>query len=217
VSTSSSHYSADATTLFREQFTPNELTLLDTLAQCGAYIIRFITLTSEAPDTGTPAMLVSLLRSTTSNENIYVWMRPYSLMSMRLSGHHTTSPFAPDGTCRARRMSNYPHQSVSRRGSSRIHRISIFSLIVIASHGGSACSPHGNIDAPCTTRSRCPPFGFTTSPTDVNAQPTSCERQGATFKHPISVSHGISRADVVAPLLAADLPRGSVSWFGMIM
>src|SRR5258708_13233592 len=44
------------------------LTLLNTLAQRGAHIIA---LPSEPPDTDAPATLVSLLRSTTSNENIY--------------------------------------------------------------------------------------------------------------------------------------------------
>ncbi|KAH9006199.1 hypothetical protein EDB86DRAFT_2872290 [Lactarius hatsudake] len=56
------------TILITGAFTPNGLTLLDSLAQRGAHILA---LTSESPDTGAPATLVSLLRNTTRNENIY--------------------------------------------------------------------------------------------------------------------------------------------------
>ena len=106
-----------------------------------------------------------------------------------LSGRHATSPFAPDGTCRARHSSNHPHQSILRRGCSRIHRISISGVVVIATpHGGSACSPHGNIYAASTTRSGCPPFGRTSSTYRCKCPVyTGCERQGPAFKHRIDI------------------------------
>ncbi|TFY75725.1 hypothetical protein EWM64_g8283, partial [Hericium alpestre] len=49
-------------------FTPIGLTLLDALARRGAHLIA---LSSEPIDTGSPAVLIPLLRSTTNNENIY--------------------------------------------------------------------------------------------------------------------------------------------------
>ena len=105
-----------------------------------------------------------------------------------LSGRHTASPFAPDGTGRARHSSNHPHQSILRRGSSRIHRISIFSVVIATPHGGPACSPQCNFYAASTTRSRCPPFGLTSSPYRCKCPVyTGCERQGPAFKHRIDI------------------------------
>ena len=67
--TSSSRCLADTILFVLREHSPRMgLTLLNSLAQRGAYIIALIT---EPPDTGAPATLVSLLRSTTSNEDIY--------------------------------------------------------------------------------------------------------------------------------------------------
>jgi hypothetical protein len=51
------------------------------------------------------------------------------------------------------------------------------------------------------------PPGSQVPPTDVNVESIPVVS--------VSVSPGISRADVIAPLLAADSSRGSVSWLGM--
>ena len=138
---------------------------------------------------------LSILSATSQND---VWMRPYSLMSMRLSRHHTNSSFAPDGTCRARHTFNHPHRSVLRRGSSHVHRITIFGVgVIITPHIGPSCSPHGYIYAPSTTRTRCSPFGLTSSLYRGKCPVyTSCERQGAMFKHCIDIR------------VAWDKPRG---------
>jgi hypothetical protein len=65
------------------------------------------------------------------------------------------------------------------------------------------------------------PPGSQVPPTDVNAQSIPVVGDNLKVQRsnivPISVSPGISRADVVAPLLAVDSSRGSVSWLGMIM
>ncbi|KAA1476534.1 hypothetical protein DENSPDRAFT_807343 [Dentipellis sp. KUC8613] len=58
----------DRTILVTGAFTPIGLTLLDALAKRGAHII---TLSPTPIDTGLAALLIPLLRSTTSNENIY--------------------------------------------------------------------------------------------------------------------------------------------------
>ena len=47
------------------------LTLLNSLAQRGAHTIALTCKPLDTSDTGTPATLLSLLRATTSNENIY--------------------------------------------------------------------------------------------------------------------------------------------------
>jgi hypothetical protein len=63
------------------------------------------------------------------------------------------------------------------------------------------------------------PTGAQVPPTDVNAQsiPVVSDKVQRSNIVSMSVSPGISRADVVAPLLGADSSRGSVSWLGMIM
>ena len=130
---------------------------------------------------------LSILSATTTTSQNDVWMRPYSLMSMRLSGHHTASPFAPDRTCRARHKFNHPRQSVTPRQLA-CSPISIFGVGVIITHGGPSCSPHGNIYAPSTICSRCPPFGLTNSPCRCKCPVyTSCGRQGAMFKRRIDI------------------------------
>jgi hypothetical protein len=63
------------------------------------------------------------------------------------------------------------------------------------------------------------PSGSQVPPTDVNAQsiPVVSDKVQRSNIVSISVSPGISRADVVAPLLIADSSLGSVSWLGKIM
>ncbi|KAI0282877.1 hypothetical protein BGY98DRAFT_954054 [Russula aff. rugulosa BPL654] len=235
------------TILITGAFTPNGLTLLNSLAQRGAYIIA---LTSEPPDTSPPATLVSLLRSTTSNENIYaeqcdltspasirafcnnyhkseqrldavIFAHEYapigSIFSYKncvmrdLSGCHAASPFAPDGTCER-----------------DIRLITLINPFYAAAARVFTTSPPSASSSPSLllTEGRralrtailmrhlqrvldALPSGAQVPPTDVNAQsiPVVSDK----------VHVQTSRADVVAPLLAADSSRGSVSWLGMIM
>lgn len=59
-------------------------------------------------------------------------------------------------------------------GSSCVHHITIFNIVVvvvITTHRGPVCSPHGNIYTASTTSARCPPF----------------ERQGVMFKHHVDI------------------------------
>ena len=63
------------------------------------------------------------------------------------------------------------------------------------------------------------PSGSQVPRTDVNSQaiPVVSDKVQRSNIVAVSVSPGISRTDVVAPLLAADSSRGSVSWGGMIL
>jgi NAD(P)-dependent dehydrogenase (short-subunit alcohol dehydrogenase family) len=63
------------------------------------------------------------------------------------------------------------------------------------------------------------PSGSQVPPTSVGSQtiPVVSEKVQRSNIVAVSVSPGISRADVVASLFAADSSRGSVSWRGMIL
>jgi len=63
------------------------------------------------------------------------------------------------------------------------------------------------------------PSGSQVPRTDANSQsiPVVSDKVQRSNIVSVSVSPGISRTDVVAPLLAADSSRGSISWLGMIL
>jgi hypothetical protein len=63
------------------------------------------------------------------------------------------------------------------------------------------------------------PSGSQVPRTDVNSQsiPVVSDKVQRSNIVTLSVSPGISRTDVVAPLLAADSSRGGVSWGGMML
>ena len=63
------------------------------------------------------------------------------------------------------------------------------------------------------------PSGSQVPRTDVNSQsiPVVSDKTQRSNIVAVSVSPGISRTDVIAPLLAADSTRGNVSWGGLIL
>jgi len=110
--------------------------------------------------------------------------------------------------------------------SNRVRRVSIFStttstpVILAIPDRRPACSRHSNIYATSTTRLRRPPIGRGVPQTDVHLNvhsqsiPVVSDEVQRSNIAAVSVSPGISRTDVITPLLAADSSRGSVSWAG---
>jgi hypothetical protein len=238
---------------------------LNSLAQRGAYIIA---LTSEPPDTGTPATLVSLLRSTTSNENIYAeqcdltspasiraFCNNYHKSEQRLDAVIFAHEYTPIGNIFSYKS---PDLEMQRQTAScatfliltlllpllltaPVERdIRLIALInpfyAAAARVFTASPPSASSSSLLLTEGRralrtaifmrhlqrvldALPSGSQVPPTDVNAQsiPVVSDKVQRSNIASISVSPGISRADVVAPLLAADSSRGGVSWLGMIM
>jgi len=253
------------TILITGAFTPNGLTLLNTLAQRGAHVIA---VTPEPPDTGVPATLVSLLRSTTSNENIYAeqcdlaspasirnFCEKYHKSQQRLDAVIFAHEYAPIGNVFSRKD---PAVEKERQTAScatflvvtlllpllltapverDIRLITLINPFYAAATRAFSASP-----SPSTSSSLflsegrralrtaifmrhlqrvldALPSGSQVPRTDVNSQsiPVVSDKVQRSNIVAASVSPGISRTDVIAPLLAADSSRGGVSWMGMIL
>ncbi|KAI9507998.1 hypothetical protein F5148DRAFT_1275969 [Russula earlei] len=252
-------------------FTPNGLTLLDSLAQRGAHIIA---LTPEPPDTGAPGTLVSLLRGTTSNENIYaeqcdlaspasirVFCENYRKSEQRLDAVIFAHEYAPVGSIFSREGAALEN---ARRAAScatflfitlllpllltapverDIRLITLVNPFYAAAASARAFSPSLRSSSSSSSSSslflregrralRTAIFtrhlqrvldalnsGSQVPRTDVNARSIpvmSGEAQRSNIVA-VSVSPGISRTDVIAPLLGADPSRGGVSRWGMVL
>ena len=265
--TSSSHCLADTILCSQGAFTPNGLTLLNSLAQRGAYIIA---LTTEPPDTGTPATLVSLLRSTTSNENIYAeqcdltspasiraFCNNYHKSEQRLDAIIFAHEYAPIGSIFSHKSPDLEKQRQTascatflvvtlllpllltapvERDIRLITLINPFYAAAARVFTASPSPPSASSSSLLLTEGRralrtaifmrhlqrvldALPSGSQVPPTDVNAQsiPVVSDKVQRSNIASVSVSPGISRTDVVAPLLAADSSRSGVSWLGMIL
>jgi len=253
------------TILITGAFTPNGLTLLSSLAQRGAYIIA---LTSEPPDTGTPATLVSLLRSTASNENIYAeqcdltspasiraFCNNYHKSEQRLDAVIFAHEYGPIGNIFSYKSPDLEKQRQTTSCATflavtlllpllltapverDIRLITLVNPFYAAAARVFTVSPSSaSSSSLLLTEGRralrtailmrhlqrvldALPSGSQVPPTDVNSQsiPVVSDKVQRSNIVSISVSPGISRADVVAPLLAADSSRGGVAWLGMIM
>ncbi|KAI0250928.1 hypothetical protein BJV78DRAFT_1127092 [Lactifluus subvellereus] len=249
------------TILITGAFTPNGLTLLDSLAQRGTHIIA---LTSEPPDTGAAATLVSLIRSTTSNENIYAeqcdltspasirtFCENYRKSEQRLDAIIFAHEYAPIGHV-------FSHQSPVFEKQRQTTSCATFLIVTLllplllaapverdirlitlvnpfyaaAAHVFHASGPSSLFLTEGRRALRTAilmrhlqrvldalPSGSQVPRTDVNSQsiPVVSDKVQRSNVVAVSVSPGISRTDVVAPLLAADSSRGGVSGLGMIL
>jgi NAD(P)-dependent dehydrogenase (short-subunit alcohol dehydrogenase family) len=248
-------------------FNPNGLTLLNSLAQRGAHIIA---LTSEPPDTGAPATLVSLLRSTTSNENIYAehcdltspasirtFCGNYQKSEQRLDAVIFAHEYAPIGNIFSHKSPDLEKQRQTascatflvvtlllpllltapvERDIRIINLVNPFYAAAARVFTASPSSPSSSSPSLFLTEGRralrtaifmrhlqrvldALPSSSQVPRTDVNSQsiPVVSDKAQRSNIVSVSVSPGISRTDVVAPLLAADSSRGSISWLGMIL
>ena len=241
------------------------MTLLNSLAQRGAHIIA---LTPEPVDTGTPATLVSLLRSTTSNENIYAeqcdltspasiraFCTNYQKSEKRLDAIIFAHEYAPIGNI-------FSYKSPELERQRQIASCSTFLVVTLllpllltapverdiriltlvnpfyaaAARVFSASASSASSSSLLLTEGRralrtaifmrhlqrvldALPSGSQVPRTDVNSQsiPVVSDKVQRSNIVAVSVSPGISRTDVIAPLLAADSSRSSVSWGGMVL
>ena len=262
-----SHLSVRLTPLLSQgAFTPNGLTLLNTLAQRGAHVIA---LTAEPPDTGAPATLVSLLRNTTSNENIYAeqcdltspasiraFCANYHKSEKRLDAVIFAHEYAPIGTLFSHRSTELEKQRQIASGATFLFVTLLLPLLLTApverdirlitlvnpfyaaaarvfTASASASSASSSLLLTEGRRSLrtavfmrhlqrvldALPSGSQVPRTDVNSQsiPVVSDKVQRSNIVAVSVSPGISRTDVVAPLLGADSSRGGVSWVGMML
>ncbi|KAH9965501.1 hypothetical protein BC827DRAFT_1185038, partial [Russula dissimulans] len=251
------------TILITGAFTPNGLTLLNTLAQRGAHVIA---LTPEPPDTGVSATLVSLLRSTTSNENVYAeqcdlaspasirsFCEKYHKSQQRLDAVIFAHEYAPIGTVFSRRKDVAVEKERQAASCATflvvtlllpllltapverdIRLITLVNPFYAAATRTFSASPSSSSLFLSEGRRALRtaifirhlqrvldalPSGSQVPRTDVNAQsiPVVSDKVQRSNIVAVSVSPGISRTDVIAPLLAADSSRGRVSWMGMIL
>ncbi|KAI9465245.1 hypothetical protein BJY52DRAFT_1245987 [Lactarius psammicola] len=253
------------TILITGAFTPNGLTLLDSLAQRGAHVLA---LTSEPPDTGAPATLVSLLRSTTRNENIYAeqcdltspssiraFCASYHKSEQRLDAVIFAHEYAPIGDILS--YKNSSDLEKERRNASCATFLFVtlllplllaapverdIRLITLVNPFYAAAARAFSTSRPTTSSSLfltegqralrtavlmrhlqrvldALPSGSQVPRTSVSSQtiPVVSDKVQRSNIVAVSVSPGISRADVVASLFAADSSRGSVSWLGIIL
>lgn len=266
ISAQSSLRQADTVLFSQGAFTPNGLTLLNTLAQRGAHVIA---LTAEPPDASAPATLVSLLRSTTSNENIYAeqcdltspasiraFCTNYHKSEKRLDAVIFAHEYAPIGTLFSHRSTELEKQRQIASGATFLFVTLLLPLLLTApverdirlitlvnpfyaaaarvfTASASASSASSSLLLTEGRRSLrtavfmrhlqrvldALPSGSQVPRTDVNSQsiPVVSDKVQRSNIVAVSVSPGISRTDVVAPLLAADTSRGGVSWVGMIL
>lgn len=246
--------------------------MLDSLAQRGAHVIA---LTHEPPDTGASATLVSLLRSTTSNENIYAeqcdlsspasirsFCSNYHKSEQRLDAIIFAHEYAPIGSLFSRRKLDLDLEK--RRQTASCATFLIVTLLLpllltapverdirlitlvnpfyaAAARAFSSSRPSAQPQAPQSsslflTEGRralrtailmrhlqrvldALPSGAQVPQTDVHSQsiPVVSDKAQRSNIVAVSVSPGISRTDVMAPLLAADSSRDGVSWAGVIL
>ncbi|KAI0002234.1 hypothetical protein BJV74DRAFT_817993 [Russula compacta] len=258
------------TILITGAFTPNGLTLLNSLSQRGAHIIA---LTAEAPDTGAPATLVPLLRSTTGNENIYAeqcdlasaasirsFCGNYHKSEQRLDAIIFAHEYAPIGNI----VSNTNPDLEEQRQMASCATFLIVTLLLpllltapverdirlitlvnpfyaaavraFSTSESSAPSSSSSSSSLFLIEGRralrtailmrhlqrvldALPSGSQVPRTDVNSQsiPVVSDKVQRSNIVAVSVSPGISRTDVIAPLLAADSSRRGVSWVGMML
>ncbi|KAI0295212.1 hypothetical protein BC826DRAFT_1008863 [Russula brevipes] len=219
-------------------FTPYGLTLLMSLAQRGAHIIA---LTAEPPDTGPPATLVSLLRSTTSNENIYAeqcdlaspasiraFCSNYHKSEQRLDALIFAHEYAPIGTLFARGGKGSAEDLEGRRRTASSATFLVVTLLlplllaapverdirlIALVNPFYAAAARAFSASASSTPSSSSSLSFHFPRTDVNSQsiPVVSDKVQRSNIVAVSVSPGISRKDVIAPLLAADSSRGNVS------
>ena len=239
--------------------------MLNSLAQRGAHIIA---LTPEPPDTGAPATLVSLLRGTTSNENIYAeqcdltspasiraFCTNYHKSEKRLDAIIFAHEYAPIGSIFSYKSPDLEKQRQTASCATFLvatlllpllltapveRDIRIISLInpfyAAAARVFSATASSASTSSLLLTEGRralrtailmrhlqrvldALPSGSQVPRTDVNSQsiPVVSDKVQRSNIVAVSVSPGISRTDVVAPLFAADSSRGSISWLGMML
>ncbi|KAI0302324.1 hypothetical protein B0F90DRAFT_1836626 [Multifurca ochricompacta] len=250
------------TILITGAFTPNGLTLLDSLAKRGAHIMA---LTSEPPDTGASAVLVSLLRSTTSNENIYAehcdltspasirtFCDNYRKSEQRLDAVIFAHEYAPIGNILSHQSLDLQRQRQTASCATFLFVTLLLPLLLAApverdirlitlvnpfyaaaARVFSASRPSSSSSSLFLTEGwralrtmvlmrhlqrvlDALPSGSQVPRTDVNSQsiPVVSDKVQRSNIVAATVSPGISRTDVIAPLLAADSSRGSVSWGG---
>ncbi|KAI0263823.1 hypothetical protein BC834DRAFT_295657 [Gloeopeniophorella convolvens] len=254
------------TILITGAFTPTGLTLLDSLAQRGAHIIA---LTPEPPDAGAPETLISLLRSTTHNENIYAeqcdlaspasiraFCANFDKSKQRLDAVIFAHEYAPVGSLVVRRGTGGDDDDAARRAASCATFLLITLLLPLlltapverdirllalvnpfyAAAARALASPPPRRASLFLEEGRralrtavlmrhlqrvldALPDGAQVPRTDVAAQaiPVVSARAQRSNIVAVAVSPGVSRADVVAPLLAADAARGAVAWHGMFL
>ena len=243
-------------------FTPNGLTVLDSLAQRGAHIIG---LTSEPPDTGAAATLVSLLRTTASNENIYAeqcdltspasirtFCENYRKSEQRLDAVIFAHEYAPIGSVFSHQSPVFEEQRQTTSCATFLFITLLLPLLLAApverdirlitlvnpfyAAAARVFNSSGPSSSVFLTEGRralrtavfmrhlqrvldALPSGSQVPRTDVNSHsiPVVSDKVQRSNVVAVSVSPGISRTDVVAPLLAADSSRGGVSWLGMML
>ncbi len=235
------------------------------LAQRGAHVL---VLTPEPPDTGTPATLVSLLRSTAYNENIYAEQcdltSPSSIRTFcanfrkseqRLDAVIFAHEYAPIGDILSYKESSDLEKERRTASCATFLLITLLLPLLLAApverdirlitlvnpfYAAAARA----FTAPRPTRPSslfltegqralrtavfmrhlqrvldALPSGSQIPRTSVNAQtiPVVSDKVQRSNVVAVSVSPGISRTDVVAPLFAADSSRGSASRWGMML
>ena len=221
-------------------------------------------------------MLVSLLRSTTSNENIYAeqcdlsspasirtFCSNYHKSEQRLDAIIFAHEYTPIGSLFSRRKPDFSDLEKQRQIASCATFLIVTLLLPLlltapverdirlitlvnpfyaaAARTFSASRSSGRPQAPPSsslflTEGRralrtaifmrhlqrvldALPSGAQVPQTDVHSQsiPVVSDKVQRSNVVAVSVSPGVSRTDVIAPLLAADSSRGSVSWAGVIV
>ena len=239
--------------------------MLDSLAQRGAHILA---LTSEPPDIGAPATLVSLLRSATGNENIYAeqcditspssiraFCASYQKSEQRLDAVIFAHEYAPIGDILSYKNSSDLENERRTASCATFLFVTLLLPLLLAAPVErdirliTLINPFYAAAARAFSTSRptkpsslflmegqralrtavlmrhlqrvldALPSGSQVPRTSVSSQtiPVVSEKVQRSNIVTVSVSPGISRADVVASLFAADSSRGSVSWRGMIL
>ncbi|KAI0061198.1 hypothetical protein BV25DRAFT_1827074 [Artomyces pyxidatus] len=255
------------TILVTGAFTPHGLTLLDALARRGAHLIA---LSPEPVDTGSPAVLIPLLRSDTSNEEIYAehcdLSSPSSIRAFctgllkaeeqRLDAIIFAHEYAPVGAFLSS-ASRQAELELARNAAScatfmmttlllpmllvapverDIRLITLINPFYAAAAPNFSLAPGSSTASLLASEGRralrsailmrhlqrildALPTGAQVPRTDTGSQaiPVVSEKLQKSNIVAVSVSPGISRTDVVAPLLGAGGQPGNVSWRGILL
>ncbi|KAI0046462.1 hypothetical protein FA95DRAFT_1560111 [Auriscalpium vulgare] len=257
------------TVLITGAFTPHGLSLMDSLARRGAHIIA---LSPDPIDTGSPSILIPLLRSETSNENIYAehcdLSSPSSIRAFctgllkaeqqRLDAVIFAHEYAPVGTffgSAARHAEDERAREAASCATFLLTTLLLPALLVapverdirlvaLINPFYAAAAPNFSPAQPLNTSTPPPvlaaegrralrtailmrhlqrvldalPTGAQVPRTDVNAHsiPVVSDKVQRSNIVAVSVSPGISRTDVIAPLLGAGRSGGKVSWGGLL-
>ncbi len=220
--------------------------MLNSLAQRGAHIIA---LTSEPPDTGAPATLVSLA-------SIRAFCTNYHKSEQRLDVVIFAHEYAPIGNIFSHKSPDFEKQRQTASCATFLVVTLLLPLLLVAPverdiriinlinpfyaaaarvFTASPSSVSSSSSLLLTEGRRALrtaifvrhlqrvldalPSGSQVPPTDVNSRsiPVVSDKVQRSNIVSMSVSPGISRTDVIAPLLGAGSSRGSVSWLGMIL